>query len=201
LKDSDQASMISAIVLAAGQSKRMGQPKMLLPWGNSTVLGRVIDVLEKADILDILVVTGADHSHIRASIADRKIRIAYNKNFANDDLLSSIQCGIPLQLPEAQATLICLGDQPQVQERTVRLVCSAYHEAESRLVVPSYNMRRGHPWLVARDLWDELRAMKSPQTPRDFLNEHAKEIRYVSVDSASVVEDLDTPQDYLKFKP
>ena len=62
-------------------------------------------------------------------------------------------------------------------------------------------MRRGHPWLVARPLWDEILNMKSDQTPRDFLNIHAAEIKYVNVDTPTILQDLDTRADYLKYKP
>lgn len=193
--------MISAIVLAAGQSKRMGEPKMLLPWGSTSVLAHVIEILGKSEITEIVVVTGAEGARIQESISGYNVGIVFNENYTNDDLLSSIQRGISVQRPETQAALICLGDQPQVQERTVQVVCEAFHKTQGKLVVPSYQMRRGHPWLVARELWKELLAMKSPQTPRDFLNKHAKEIEYVNVESPSVVEDLDTPEDYLRFKP
>jgi CTP:molybdopterin cytidylyltransferase MocA len=62
-------------------------------------------------------------------------------------------------------------------------------------------MQRGHPWLVARPLWDDLLELKPPKTPRDFLKKHARKIQYVTVDSPSIIEDLDTPEDYLKHKP
>jgi len=193
--------MISAVILAAGESKRMGQPKMLMSWGHTTVLGRVIEVLQKSEIEDILVVTGGAKEEVEKIAANYGLRIAHNEEFASGEMLSSIQRGIAAQLPQAQAALICLGDQPQVREGSVRLVCETFRKTESGLVVPSFQMRRGHPWLVARPLWDELLEMKPPQTPRDLLNAHANEIEYAVVDTPSVIEDLDTPEDYLKFKP
>jgi len=69
----------------------------------------------------------------------------------------------------------------------------------SRIVVPSYQNQRGHPWLVARSLWDELLTLKAPKTSRDFLKKNARAIHYVNMNTPSVIEDLDTPQDYLKF--
>jgi molybdenum cofactor cytidylyltransferase len=102
---------------------------------------------------------------------------------------------------EVEAALISLGDQPKVEERSVRIVCEAFQKNRSNLVVPSFQMRRGHPWLVARPLWNEILNMRSPQSPRDFLNAHSKEIEYVEMDNSRTLEDLDTPEDYLKFKP
>jgi len=97
---------------------------------------------------------------------------------------------------DSEATLIGLGDQPQIQERSVRLICEEYQDNMSSLIVPSFQMRRGHPWLAARPLWSEILALRPPESTRDLLNRHADEIRYVSVDTPSVLADLDTPEDY-----
>jgi molybdenum cofactor cytidylyltransferase len=83
----------------------------------------------------------------------------------------------------------------------VRLICEEYRQSKSNLIVPSFQMRRGHPWLVARPLWNELLEMKSPQSPREFLNKHAGEIHYVEVGTPSILADLDTPEDYQKSHP
>lgn len=193
--------MISAIILAAGESKRMGQPKMLLPWGETTVLGQVISVLRSAGVEDIVTITGGFREQVETVAMQSGSQVAFNDGYASNEMLSSIQCGLRSLQAKAEAALICLGDQPQVQERSVRRVRDTFERSRSRLVVPSYQMRRGHPWLVARLLWEELLKMKSPQSPRDFLNSHAKEIEYVDIDSPSILQDLDTPVDYLKFKP
>lgn len=97
--------------------------------------------------------------------------------------------------------MIGLGDQPQVQERSVRLLREAFLRTQSPLVVPSFQIRRGHPWLVARSLWNELIGMSLSQTPRDFLNAHANDIHYVNLDTPSILADLDTPEDYRISRP
>ena len=191
--------MITAIVLAAGESKRMGEPKMLMPWGKSTVLQTVISTLQSAGVKDILVVTGGVHQQVEALIG-KTVETVFNEDYQNGEMLSSIQLGLTVKMREASAALICLGDQPQIKERTVRSVCEAFLKNKAQIVVPSYQMQRGHPWLVARPLWDELLALKSPKTPRDFLRKNARSIQYVIVETQSVIADLDTPEDYLKFK-
>ena len=191
--------MITAIILAAGESKRMGQPKMLMPWGKSTVLQTVISTFQAAGINDILVVTGGARRQVE-SLIGKTVQTIFNDDYEKGEMLSSIQIGLSAKMHEASAALICLGDQPQVNERSVRSICDAFLKSHSPIVVPSYQMQRGHPWLVARPLWDELLEMKSPRTPRDFLKKHARKIHYVNVDTSSVIEDLDTPEDYLKYK-
>lgn len=192
---------ISAIILAAGQSKRMGQPKMLLPWGNTTVLGKVVETIQHAGVEDILVVTGGARAEVEKIVAQYGSRIIHNESFEQEEMLTSIQLGLQEQKPEAQAALICLGDQPQVEERCVRSVCEAFQKNKTSLVVPSYQMRRGHPWLIARELWNEVLQMRAPESMRDFLNNHKGNIHYVEYDTSSILQDLDTPEDYLKYKP
>jgi molybdenum cofactor cytidylyltransferase len=179
----------------------MGQPKMLLPWGESTVLGRVLSVLRSAGVEDIVTVTGGFRELVEVVATRHGSRVVFNDEYAGNEMLSSIQCGLREVKAEAEAALICLGDQPQVQEGSVRRVREMFENGKSRLVVPSYQMRRGHPWLVARPLWEEILRMQPPQSPRDFMNAHSKEIEYVEVDTPSILQDLDTPEDYLKFKP
>jgi len=193
--------MISAIILAAGESKRMGQPKMLLPWGKVTVLEHVISVFVQAGIKDILVVVGAERERLEGIASKFPIRSVYNKDYANGEMLSSLQCGLREVLNlqpwmEIRATLIGLGDQPQVQKEIVQSICDTYENTNAQLIVPSFQMKRGHPWLVTQSFWNELLDMKSPKTPRDFLNKHAHEIHYMETNTASILADLDTPEDY-----
>ena len=118
---------ISAIILAAGKSVRMGQQKMLMPWGNTTVLGKVIDTLQAAGIEDIVLVT---NSKIAPQVTIYKLRVTFNDG---GEMLTSIQLGLQAQKPSAEATLICLGDQPQVEERSVRNVSDAFRQNKSSI--------------------------------------------------------------------
>ena len=193
--------MITAIILAAGKSTRMGSPKMLLPWGDTTIMEHVIAVFSNAGIKDILVVTGGARERVEAVILECEkrypVRSMHNKEFKTGEMLSSIQCGLhDLGERDVGAAMIGLGDQPQVRESSVRLLMKAFLETKSPLVVPSFQMRRGHPWLVVSSLWNELIEMDSTQTPRNFLNAHAKDIYYVNMDTPTILSDLDTPDDY-----
>lgn len=192
--------MITAIILAAGESKRMGEPKILMPWGRSTVLQTIISTLQAANVKDVLVVTGGTHRQVE-SLIGKTAENVFNVDYKNGKMLSSIQLGLSVKMREASGALICLGDQPQMEERSVRSVCDAFRKNKSKLVVPSYQMQRGHPWLVARGLWDEILQMREPETMRDFLNRYKKEILYVECDTPTILQDVDTPEDYLKYKP
>ncbi len=189
--------MISALILAAGQSRRMGRPKMPLPWGANTILGQVIEVFRVSLVEDILVVTGADNGPVEEIAEAWRARTVFNPHYASEEMLSSLQVGLQAMPAKTKAVLVALGDQPQIQQTTVLAVLHAYAEKAAPLLVPSYQMHRGHPWLVARELWADLLRMHSPETPRDFLNEHASDITYVDVDTPTVLQDLDTPDDYV----
>jgi molybdenum cofactor cytidylyltransferase len=197
--------MIGAVVLAAGQSRRMGQPKLCLPWGKTTILGQVIETLAKAGLDEIVVVTGAARHEVEAAIAEQigqfPIRVVHNPAYEQTEMLGSIQTGLRALSDRVEAALIVLGDQPQVQERTVKLVVAAYRNHQAGLVIPSYNQRRGHPWLAARHLWPSLLALTPLQTPRDFLQAHAAQILYVPVEDDSILKDVDTPEEYASEKP
>ena len=155
--------MISAIILAAGESKRMGQPKMLLAWGKTTVLGQVIATFRQAGIEHIFVVTGGARQEVDQIVNQYGARSIFNHEYANGEMLSSLQLGLMAQMDQVRATLIGLGDQPQVQVASIELMCETFRDKKSKLIVPSYQHRRGHPWLVERSLWQELLALKSPQ--------------------------------------
>jgi molybdenum cofactor cytidylyltransferase len=192
--------MITAVILAAGESKRMGQPKMLMPWGKSTILQTVVSTFQAAGVDDILVVTGGARRQVEALVG-KSVQTVFNENFASGEMLSSLQAGLAAKKHEARAALIGLGDQPQVQTRTVERILQEYARTNAPLIVPSYQMRRGHPWFVARELWDEILKMHAPDSPREFLDKHARDIHYVELDTPTILQDLDTPEDYLKSKP
>lgn len=193
--------MISALVLAAGESSRMGQPKMLLPWGNTTVLGQVIRVIKSAKIEDILVVTGAARKLVEAMCRAEGARAVFNERYDQGGMLVSLQTGLRKMRSATEAALVTLGDQPQIRENYVRLVARRYADSRAPLIVPSYNRRRGHPWVVDRAFWQEILGMSEPETPREFLNRHAADILYVDLDSPTILEDLDAPEDYFKSRP
>ena len=188
--------MIGAVILAAGESKRMGRPKMVLPWQGTTVIGQVAVVLCAAGIEAVVAVTGGDREQVEAALAGTCVQTAFNPRYREDQMILSLQVGLNALPLGVDAALVVLGDQPQIQAQVVRAVIAAYRESHAPLVVPSYRMRRGHPWLVQASLWPALLAMQAGQTLRDFLNRHAAQIEYFEVDTPSILKDLDTPEDY-----
>lgn len=194
---------IGAVVLAAGRSQRMGTPKMALPWGSRTVIGQVVFTLAEAGMneTDVVVVTGGAHAEVKNAVAGFSTRLCFNPDFAGSEMLTSLQVGLRCCEPSLQAAMVVLGDQPFITAQTIQMIAAQFTASQARLVVPSYQMRRGHPWVIRRDLWAEIDSLPSDQSPRDFLNRHAVEILYVPVDTPEILKDLDTPEDYAHERP
>lgn len=195
---------IAAILLAAGLSSRMGQPKMLLPWGATTVLGQVVSTFAAAGIKEIIVVTGGAQEQIKGTVTEMAkkfpVRAVYNPEYAHGEMLGSIQAGLAALSSQTPAALIGLGDQPQVLEDTIRRICATFVQTSSPLVIPSYQNRRGHPWLAARPLWPGILALPLSTTPRQFLHTYSGQVEYIAADQ-SILQDLDTLADYDRQRP
>jgi molybdenum cofactor cytidylyltransferase len=149
---------------------------------------------------DILVITGGAKEKVEQAISHLKVKAVYNRKFYKGEMLSSVQCGLHAITSQTEAVLVGLGDQPQVQAGSIKMVCEAYHESKSGIVVPSHQKRRGHPWLVARPLWEKVLKMEPPRSLRDFLNAHHEIIKYINVDDPGILDDLDTPEDYQRWQ-
>jgi molybdenum cofactor cytidylyltransferase len=195
---------IAAIILAAGESRRMGQPKLILPWGEKTVIGQVVETFASAGIEIILVITGGAREPVEAQVVtlakQYPVQAIYNPKFTRGGMLSSIQAGLAALDLEMRAALIGLGDQPQVQEETIRRITASFLQTKNPLVIPSYQGHRGHPWLVARLLWSDILALPPSATPRQFLHAHSGQIDYVAAGD-SILKDLDTQDDYKRQRP
>lgn len=197
----DDNPRISGIVVAAGESVRMGQPKMVLPWGSTTVIGKVVSILQQVHLDEIIVVTGGWRKEVENALRDYCVRTIYNSEYLEGEMLSSVKKGIEGLSDSSDAALITLGDMPYIKFEVVRSILETYISSRSMLVVPSYQMRRGHPWLVANKLWEEILELKKFHSLRYFLNKNQNLIKYVSVNTNSIILDLDTPTDYASNKP
>jgi len=193
--------MISAIILAAGKSRRMGQQKILLPWGQTTVIGKIVSTILEAGVHDIIVVTGGSHNELDNVLKEFKINYISNKDYSNGEMLTSFQVGLRGVGVEPEAALVVLGDQPQIESNIVQAIVDRYLSTHHTIIIPSYNMHRGHPWLIEKSLWKEIFDLRPPHTLRDFLNMHDEIIDYINVKTPSVIQDLDTQYDYSKYKP
>ena len=188
---------ISAIILAAGESKRMGSPKMLLPFGNRTIIETVLDNVIAAGIEDVIVVLGADMRKIRTVIGRRQVRHCYNDNYKTG-MLSSVKCGFAFLSAGCDAALVIPGDQPEITPQEIRKVMDACHKSGKGLVMPVYNKKRGHPLLVADRYFEEVKNMSDEGGLRRLSVIHPDDVYEVPTGDPGVLHDIDTREDYLK---
>ncbi|MEA5077360.1 MAG: nucleotidyltransferase family protein [Anaerolineaceae bacterium] len=192
---------IGCILLAAGKSSRMGQSKIVLPWGRSTVISTILNAYLLAKVNEIVVVTGGYKEHVEKEISHFPVKIAFNHDFENGEMADSVKTGLKQLTPDCSAVFIALGDQPKISVQDLIGMIELNLSYPDALIIPSYAMRRGHPWLVPQYMFQELAEMNSPRTLRDFINAHEKEILYYLVKESDILTDLDTPEDYLRHKP
>jgi molybdenum cofactor cytidylyltransferase len=200
--------VIGAIVLAAGESKRMGTQKLLLPFGDTTVAGTVVRTAETSRVDRVIVVIGADRDRVRAELErgrsaeppqTAKLVFAVNEDYLSG-MLSSIQTGFKSLPPDAEAAVVMLGDQPFLPAEVVDAVVAAYREGGAGIVIPVFRGRRGHPVLVATKYRDEVLGLDPSDGLRQLMRAHPGDIREVEVDDANILRDLDTPEEYEGIK-
>jgi molybdenum cofactor cytidylyltransferase len=187
--------MISAIVLGAGLSTRMGALKQLLPFGERTVIEQVVSTLHDCSVDEIVVVLGHRHAEIARVLARWNVRTTFNPNYV-EGMLSSLQHGWKNVDRDTNAVMHVLGDQPQIESRVVQQLIARYQRGDARIVAPLYGGRRGHPILLDAQYRDEILALRDGATMRDVMRAHADRIRDVSVASDDILRDMDTWQEY-----
>jgi molybdenum cofactor cytidylyltransferase len=189
---------VAAVVAAAGRSLRMegDTAKQLLPWAESTVIGRVVETLAQCPISPLLVVTGHCAKEVRQELAETGIQTIYNPDYETGEMLSSIQVGVDALGNVVSGCLVVLADQPWLQAEIVESLLDAYASSPAGIVAPVFQGRRGHPVLIDRRHWMELLALEPGLAPRHLLQRHPADTRLVLVESDSVIRDMDTLDDY-----
>ena len=189
--------MIAAVVLAAGRSVRMGRPKLLLPLADGrSMLAHVVRLLKAGGAGPVLVVMTPEEG-VAAEAKRIGAWAVQLEASPPGEMIGSLQRGLEaLEDTPAEAALILPGDMPFVQPATVRSILDLWLLERPRVLVPSFQNRRGHPVCLARETWANIQALQPPNTLRDFLRRHGDMIRYLVVEDAGVLEDVDAPEDY-----
>lgn len=187
--------MIAALILAAGQSSRMGQHKMLLPFLGKPLLLHAVEHALAAEFDEIIVVVGHHADAVRAALAGRRVRIVENPDYQQGQS-TSVRAGIAALAPATEAVIILLGDQPLVTSAILKSLVQAWQRSGKPIIAPFYNGQRGNPVLFAHALFPELLTVSGDQGGREVLQRHASEIEPVQMDDANAAEDVDTWQDY-----
>jgi molybdenum cofactor cytidylyltransferase len=191
--------MIWALLLAAGESKRMGTPKQLLPFGRTTVIETALEHILASAADRTLVVLGAVHDRLEPLLKRFPVSLTVNPDF-REGMLSSVRWGIRHLPPDAGAALICLGDQPWITPETIDRVIHAFKTTGRGLVLPVHGKAGGHPLLIDLKYREEIESLNSAVGLRELLSRHFEDVCRVESGDAGILRDMDTPLEYEESK-
>ena len=184
-----------AVVLAAGEARRFGSPKLLMPFGDSTILGSVVAPFVCIGITPVVVVGGPDATAISESLSGQPVRIVRNPD-PTRGMVSSIRIGVEALRTPLDRFLIALGDQPRVSAMGVSYLIAEQIGSGKGIAIQTYQGRRGHPVVFDIVYRREIIALTDQQTLRDLVEAHRDDIVEVDCDSDAYVCDIDTREEY-----
>ncbi|MCJ7656075.1 MAG: molybdenum cofactor cytidylyltransferase [Dehalococcoidia bacterium] len=190
--------MISAILLAAGQSKRMGELKQLMPFGQSTIVAQAVDNLLGSAVDEVIVVVGYKAEDVIKAIAAKPIKLVINPDY-EQGMSTSVIAGLNLVHSRVQGVMLALGDQPLVDSQTVNRLIEEFYNHDKGIAVPTYQGRRGHPIIFAIKYKEQLLKLRGDVGGRQIIKDHPDDVLEVAVDSESIVADFDTTDDYQAY--
>ena len=190
-----QAPHVTAIVLAAGSSRRMGSVnKLLADLRGSPILLHVMHAVRASSVSEVVVVTGHEQERVRPLVERLADRVVFNPRHA-EGLSTSMIAGLDALSSHANAAVICLGDMPWLTASHIDRLVSAFEPDRGReICVPVYEGRRGNPVLWSRRFFDEMRGVTGDQGARRLLAAHADVIVEVEMEDGGILEDIDTPE-------
>lgn len=191
-------SRVCAIVLAAGMSRRLGQPKQLLDLNGKAVIAHVVDRVLSAGIDDVLVVTGHERQLVESTLADRPVHLVFNVDYAEGQG-TSLAAGVRALGPGVDAAVIVLGDQPLIDPRVIRDVIDRWQVDGPDVVQAAYLDGRGHPVLFSRACFGELAALRGDVGGKGVISAHRAKAQRVIVNRKNP-RDIDTPDDWAEIR-
>ncbi len=187
---------IWAVILAAGESKRMKVPKMLLPFNGITMIEKVIQNILNSEVFNILVVLGCYRNEISAVIDNLPVIKCLNDDY-REGMLSSVKCGLRNLPDDAEAVMIFPGDQPLIEPEVTNRIIECYRQSGKGIVIPVHRNRRGHPLLFDSEFIETVLSLGKNDMLSSFIKEHRNDVKEIRVNSPGILKDFDTKEDYL----
>ena len=192
--------MISAVILAAGESKRMGkQNKLLLPVAGEALLVKLIKSVCDSDVGQVIVVIGHEAEKIRRKLNNFPLSFVYNPNFS-EGMTTSIKSGVKEVSPDCDGYMICLADMPFINTSEINKLIHAYSQnriKEKRLIViPVYQGHRGNPVLFSTEFREDILEHKIEYGCKGVIMNNFESVKEIEMDDDSMLLDVDTLEDY-----
>jgi len=186
---------VAGVVLAAGESRRMGRLKALLPFGNRTVIEQVLHPLLQSDLVSITVVLGHRAEEIAAVLKALPVHLVTNPHY-RDGMTTSVQAALRHITPLPDAYLLALVDQPQLGITPVQRVLTAFNQTDKGLVIPTWNGKRGHPIILAARYRQEVLALGLHQGLNLVTRSHPDDTLELPMSDDDILRDMDYQEEY-----
>jgi molybdenum cofactor cytidylyltransferase len=183
---------VAGVILAAGESRRLGRPKQLLPVGEKTMVEHIMEVALSSPFQEVVVVLGHQAEKIRPLL--RGVKVVVNEEWPQG-LSSSLCAGLGTLSPQFEACLFFLADQPKVTPQLVESLITRHRCTLAPIVAPRFRGQRGNPVLFARPLFPELLTLQGEEGGRSLIEKHSHLVEWVEVDSEEYFLDIDTLED------
>jgi molybdenum cofactor cytidylyltransferase len=191
--------MIAGLILAAGESSRMGTPKATLTYRGRTFVEWILQTLQEAGLERIVVVLGHQAEDIQRQVKIEAAQVVINPDYRSGQT-SSLQVGLrSLMAEELEAVLLCLVDHPAVAAETVRRIVATFQQSGAPVVIPTYQGRRGHPVLIARQVFGELLGLGCDAGADSVVRRYRPATQFVAVEDEGIVMDVDDPESYRRL--
>jgi len=209
--------MIAGLILAAGESSRMGRDKASLPFRGSTFLETIIQTLREAGIARVAVVLGHHADEILESLQLKDIEVVINRDYHLGQT-SSLQAGLRAVAAmssspqstdqgggggdnagttgEPEAVLLCLVDHPAVSAATVRALADSFQQSPAPVIIPTHQGQRGHPVMIARKLFPELLSLGPVEGANTVIRKYRDTSKFLEIDDEGVLLDVDDPETF-----
>jgi len=191
----DATPYVSAILLAAGLSSRMGDKhKLLLRLGGKSVVRLTAENVVRSAAAETIVVVGANQTAIVQELTGLDLKLVYNPLF-EQGMSTSLQAGLTRVAPEAEAVLVILADQPNLTAQTINLFAQAFQASGKSIVAGHYGPVTGNPALFSRKYFAELQALRGDIGAKSIVHRHADRVHLIDLPEEATL-DIDRPEDY-----
>jgi molybdenum cofactor cytidylyltransferase len=200
LSDAERPARVAAVILAAGKSSRMGEPKQLLRLGEMTMLGQTIDNVRRSALREIILVLGGSAEAIRRHLAPTEsLQVVVNPSW-QQGVASSLRAGLSAVSPETEAALIVLADQPFVRPETLNRLAGHHRQSRAQIVIPTHRGVRGNPVLLDRSVFAEVMALEGDVGCRAIFGSHLQGITMLELEDEGILLDIDNQGDYERLR-
>ncbi len=188
--------MIAGLILAAGESSRMGTDKALLRYQGHTFLETILETLRDAGVERAAVVLGHHAEEIQRVLRLDEVQVVINRDYQRGQT-SSLQTGLKaLDDAELEAIVLCLVDHPAVAAGTIRQLVAAFRQTGAPVVIPTFEGARGHPTVIGRALFQELSALAPDKGANGVIRKYRPATQFVAVMDRGILLDVDDPATY-----